>query len=128
MILTSDIITKRFGNSVWDRYKSHVLSKKYFLLLVLCFINITFYCTSSLLKPIFYKIHPLFSSKFNLFSKHGKFIIIFYISVHEYVLLNWLGYQEDNHRMVLYQCDSYMSEWTKRCVRQVSFNTKTFKY
>ena len=45
-------------------------------------------------------------------------------SVHEYVLLNWLGYQEDNHRMVLYQCDSYMSEWTKRCVRQVSIQAK----
>uniref|UniRef100_A0A7M5WZ26 lysophospholipase n=1 Tax=Clytia hemisphaerica TaxID=252671 RepID=A0A7M5WZ26_9CNID len=57
VILTSDIVTKRFGSSVWD-------------------------------------------------------------SVHEYVLLNWLGYQEDIHRIVLYQCDSYMSEWTKRCVRQ----------
>jgi len=39
-------------------------------------------------------------------------------SVHEYNLSNWLGHQEDMHRIVVYQADSHMSEWTKRCIRQ----------
>ncbi|XP_031548812.1 patatin-like phospholipase domain-containing protein 7 [Actinia tenebrosa] len=39
-------------------------------------------------------------------------------SMNEYRLASWLGQQEDLHRMVLYQADSYMSAWTKRCIRQ----------
>lgn len=39
-------------------------------------------------------------------------------SVHEYNLSNWLGHQEDIHRIVVYQADMYMTEWTKRCIRQ----------
>lgn len=36
----------------------------------------------------------------------------------EYRLSSWLGQQEDQHRMVLYQCDNIFSAWTKRCIRQ----------
>ncbi|XP_032234183.2 patatin-like phospholipase domain-containing protein 7 isoform X2 [Nematostella vectensis] len=39
-------------------------------------------------------------------------------SINEYRLASWLGQQEDLHRMVLYQADTYMSAWTKRCIRQ----------
>ena len=31
----------------------------------------------------------------------------------------WLGHQEDNHRIVLYQADADVSPWTARCIRQV---------
>lgn len=43
----------------------------------------------------------------------------FYGSVHEYRLRTWLGHQEDNHRIVLYQADADVSPWTARCIRQV---------
>ena len=36
----------------------------------------------------------------------------------EYRLSSWLGQQEDQHRIVLYQCDNVFSPWTKRCIRQ----------
>ncbi|XP_054162563.1 neuropathy target esterase sws-like [Oppia nitens] len=36
----------------------------------------------------------------------------------EYRLCSWLGQQEDQHRIVLYQCDSHFSTWTQRCIRQ----------
>ncbi|RWR98949.1 Protein Swiss cheese-like protein, partial [Dinothrombium tinctorium] len=36
----------------------------------------------------------------------------------EYRLSSWLGQQEDQHRMVLYQCDNTFSAWTQRCIRQ----------
>lgn len=39
-------------------------------------------------------------------------------SLHEYYLSNWLGQQEEIHRIVVYQSDTWMSEWTKRCIRQ----------
>ncbi|XP_062514958.1 patatin-like phospholipase domain-containing protein 6 isoform X2 [Corticium candelabrum] len=39
-------------------------------------------------------------------------------SMQEYRLLNWLGQQEDNHRIVLYQTEFSMSPWTHRCIRQ----------
>ncbi|ESO01829.1 hypothetical protein HELRODRAFT_161000 [Helobdella robusta] len=39
-------------------------------------------------------------------------------AINEYRLSSWLGQQEDFHRMVLYECDFYMSPWTQRCVRQ----------
>nr|XP_039251816.1 patatin-like phospholipase domain-containing protein 6 [Styela clava] len=39
-------------------------------------------------------------------------------SANEYRLTGWLAQQEDLHRIVLYQTDTYMSDWTKRCVRQ----------
>jgi len=39
-------------------------------------------------------------------------------TVNEYRLLSWLGMQEDIHRMVIYQCDSHMTPWTLRCIRQ----------
>ncbi|XP_030062468.1 patatin-like phospholipase domain-containing protein 7 [Microcaecilia unicolor] len=39
-------------------------------------------------------------------------------SLHEYRLSNWLGQQEDNHRIVLYQSDSTLTPWTQRCIRQ----------
>lgn len=42
--------------------------------------------------------------------------------MNEYRLVSWLGQQEDLHRMVLYQADSYMSAWTKRCIRQVGID------
>ncbi|XP_027053667.1 patatin-like phospholipase domain-containing protein 7 isoform X1 [Pocillopora damicornis] len=39
-------------------------------------------------------------------------------SMNEYRLSSWLGQQEDLHRIVLYQADTFMSAWTKRCIRQ----------
>jgi lysophospholipid hydrolase len=39
-------------------------------------------------------------------------------SMHEYRLLNWLGQQEDNHQIVLYQTEFCMSLWTHRCIRE----------
>lgn len=39
-------------------------------------------------------------------------------SVNEYRLSTWLAQQEDIHRMVLYKCDSTLTPWTQRCIRQ----------
>ncbi|XP_021366997.1 patatin-like phospholipase domain-containing protein 7 isoform X5 [Mizuhopecten yessoensis] len=39
-------------------------------------------------------------------------------SIHEFRLFNWLGHQEDMHRMTLYECDYTMTKWTKNCIRQ----------
>lgn len=36
----------------------------------------------------------------------------------EYKLSSWLGQQEDNYKIVLYQCDSTLTPWTIRCLRQ----------
>lgn len=36
----------------------------------------------------------------------------------EYRLSSWLGQQEDQHRIVLYQCDQCLTPWTLRCIRQ----------
>lgn len=36
----------------------------------------------------------------------------------EYRLTSWLAQQEDQHRIVLYQCDNMMTTWSQRCVRQ----------
>ncbi|CAF0782025.1 unnamed protein product [Brachionus calyciflorus] len=38
--------------------------------------------------------------------------------VNEYRLCAWLGQQEDHHRIVLYQCESELTPWTRRCMRQ----------
>ena len=32
-------------------------------------------------------------------------------------LSEWLASQEDNHRIVLYQCDPEITVWTKLCLR-----------
>ncbi|KJE89701.1 neuropathy target esterase, variant 1 [Capsaspora owczarzaki ATCC 30864] len=37
---------------------------------------------------------------------------------HEYRLVSWLGQQEEQHRIVLYEADSSMTSWTQRCIRQ----------
>ncbi len=39
-------------------------------------------------------------------------------SANEYRLSSWLGQQEDQHRIVLYQCDRTLTPWTQRCIRQ----------
>ena len=36
----------------------------------------------------------------------------------EYRLCSWLAQEEDQHRIVLYQCDTQFSTWTQRCIRQ----------
>lgn len=36
----------------------------------------------------------------------------------EYRLCSWLGQQEDQNKIVLYQCDNHFSTWTQRCIRQ----------
>jgi lysophospholipid hydrolase len=36
----------------------------------------------------------------------------------EYRLCSWLAQQEDQHRIALYQCDTHLSAWTQRCIRQ----------
>ena len=38
--------------------------------------------------------------------------------MNDYRLLSWLAQQEDIHRMVLYQCDKHMTNWSQRCIRQ----------
>ena len=45
-------------------------------------------------------------------------IWIYFFSIHECNLSNWLSHQEDIHRIVVYQADMTMTEWTKRCIRQ----------
>ncbi|XP_046644796.1 neuropathy target esterase sws-like isoform X3 [Daphnia pulicaria] len=39
-------------------------------------------------------------------------------SANEYKLSAWLGQQEDQHKIVLYQCDQSLTPWTQRCIRQ----------
>jgi lysophospholipid hydrolase len=39
-------------------------------------------------------------------------------SSNEYRLSSWLAQQEDQHKVVLYQCDNNFSAWTRRCIRQ----------
>lgn len=39
-------------------------------------------------------------------------------SANEYKLSAWLGQQEDQNRIVLYQCDRSLTPWTHRCIRQ----------
>jgi lysophospholipid hydrolase len=36
----------------------------------------------------------------------------------EFRLSSWLGQQEDQYRLVLYQCDNGLTPWTLRCIRQ----------
>ncbi|XP_023222958.1 neuropathy target esterase-like [Centruroides sculpturatus] len=36
----------------------------------------------------------------------------------EYRLCAWLAQQEDQHKIVLYQCDLEFTPWTQRCIRQ----------
>lgn len=36
----------------------------------------------------------------------------------DYFLTSWLGQQEDQHKISLYQCDFTYTAWTKRCIRQ----------
>jgi hypothetical protein len=43
--------------------------------------------------------------------------VCYCFSVNEFRLMNWLGQQEDMHRMVVYQCDYTMTKWTKICIR-----------
>lgn len=49
-------------------------------------------------------------------------------SINEYRLSSWLGQQEDLHRIVLYQADTFMSAWTKRCIRQVCVENRSFTW
>ena len=35
----------------------------------------------------------------------------------DFRLSEWLAAQEDNHRIVLYQCDPDLTHWTKLCLR-----------
>ncbi|XP_023238253.1 LOW QUALITY PROTEIN: neuropathy target esterase sws-like [Centruroides sculpturatus] len=39
-------------------------------------------------------------------------------STNEYRLCAWLAQQEDQHKIVLYQCDLEFTPWTQRCIRQ----------
>ena len=39
-------------------------------------------------------------------------------SANEYQLISWLGHIEDQNRVTLYQCDSSLTVWTQRCIRQ----------
>lgn len=39
-------------------------------------------------------------------------------SSNEYRLTSWLAQQEDRVKMTLYQCDSTLTAWTQRCMRQ----------
>ena len=35
----------------------------------------------------------------------------------DFKLTEWLASQEDNHRIVLYQCEPELTTWTKLCIR-----------
>ena len=35
----------------------------------------------------------------------------------DFKLTEWLASQEDNHRIVLYQCEPELTQWTKLCIR-----------
>lgn len=39
-------------------------------------------------------------------------------AANEYRLTSWLAQQEDRNIITLYQCDSSLSPWTQRCMRQ----------
>lgn len=39
-------------------------------------------------------------------------------SSNEYRLTSWLSQQEDHHDITLYQCESILTPWTQRCLRQ----------
>ncbi|KAI0986672.1 hypothetical protein GJ496_005410 [Pomphorhynchus laevis] len=39
-------------------------------------------------------------------------------SINEHRLLAWLSQQEEQHRLVIYQCSSKFNTWSRRCVRQ----------
>lgn len=39
-------------------------------------------------------------------------------SSNEYRLTSWLSQQEDHHEITLYQCESILTPWTQRCLRQ----------
>lgn len=39
-------------------------------------------------------------------------------SSNEYRLTSWLSQQEDHHEITLYQCESVLTPWTQRCLRQ----------
>ncbi|CRL04334.1 CLUMA_CG017428, isoform A [Clunio marinus] len=39
-------------------------------------------------------------------------------SSNEYRLTSWLSQQEDHHDITLYQCESVLTPWTQRCLRQ----------
>jgi len=39
-------------------------------------------------------------------------------AANEYRLTSWLAQQEDRNIITLYQCDSSLSAWTHRCMRQ----------
>lgn len=36
----------------------------------------------------------------------------------EYHLTAWLAQQEDQHKIAIYQCDTSLTPWTQRCLRQ----------
>lgn len=57
-----------------------------------------------------------------IFMNHNTANVVLTISVHEYRLRTWLGHQEDNHQIVLYQADADVSPWTARCIRQVLYD------
>ena len=35
----------------------------------------------------------------------------------DFKLTEWLASQEDNHRIVIYQCEPELTHWTKLCIR-----------
>lgn len=39
-------------------------------------------------------------------------------SVNDYRLSSWIAQQEDIHRIVLFECDTRMTQWTRRCITQ----------
>jgi hypothetical protein len=39
-------------------------------------------------------------------------------SINDYRLSSWIAQQEDIHRIVLFECDTRMTQWTRRCITQ----------
>ena len=44
-----------------------------------------------------------------------------FTSAEDAQLIRWLGEMEEQYRVVLYECDSNVTPWTKRCLRQVLY-------
>lgn len=58
-----------------------------------------------------------------------SFLIIFFITIFlllifekfrqaDFRLMHWLNAQEDIYQLLIYECDYFMTNWTRRCLRQ----------
>lgn len=75
-------------------------------------------CAPSSMSPHLHRLGRWVLGRAALIGLYGTHCQVPHCSIHEYRLSNWLGQQEDVHRIVLYQADSTLTPWTQRCIRQ----------